>query len=71
MTRVDPGSTYLHLGELGTPDEEVSVVLDGRSLLDQRWQAIRAHRSQTSPFENLPDELAELFLTRDHLVAAR
>jgi LmbE family N-acetylglucosaminyl deacetylase len=71
MSRVDPGSTYLHLGELGTPDEEISVVLDTAPYLDQRWEAIRAHRSQTSPFENLPDELADLFLTRDHLVADR
>ncbi|HET6563201.1 MAG TPA: PIG-L deacetylase family protein [Marmoricola sp.] len=71
MSRVDPGSTYLHLGELGTPDEQVSVVLDTGRHLEQRWAAIRAHRSQTSPFENLPDDLLELFLTRDHLVAAR
>jgi LmbE family N-acetylglucosaminyl deacetylase len=70
MSEVDPTSTYLHLGELGTPDEEISVVLDTRALLDQRWAAIRAHRSQASPFENLPDELAELFLARDHLVIA-
>jgi LmbE family N-acetylglucosaminyl deacetylase len=71
MSRVDPGSPYLHLGELGTPDDEVSIVLDTTSHVAQRWEAIRAHRSQTSPFEGLPDELARLVLTRDHLVAVR
>jgi LmbE family N-acetylglucosaminyl deacetylase len=71
MSRVDPGSPYLHLGELGTPDEDVSVVLDTTAHLAQRWEAIRAHRSQTSPFEGLPDELARFVLTRDHLVAVR
>jgi LmbE family N-acetylglucosaminyl deacetylase len=71
MSKVDPGSPYLHLGELGTPDEEISVVLDTAPYVAQRWEAIRAHRSQTSPFEGLPDDLARLVLTRDHLVAAR
>ena len=71
MSRIDPGSPYLHLGELGTPDEEISVVLDTAPYLDQRWEAIRAHRSQASPFEGLPEDLAGLVLTRDHLVAAR
>jgi LmbE family N-acetylglucosaminyl deacetylase len=71
MSRVDPGSPYLHLGELGTPDDEVSIVLDTTAHVAQRWEAIRAHRSQTSPFEGLPDELARFVLTRDHLVAAR
>ncbi len=71
MSTVDPSSPYLALGELGTPDEEISVVLDTTAHLDRRWEAIRAHRSQTSPFEQLPDDLAALILTRDHLVAAR
>jgi LmbE family N-acetylglucosaminyl deacetylase len=70
LSSVDPGSTYLHLGELGTPDEEISVVLDTTPHVAQRWEAIRAHRSQTSPFEGLPDDLARFVLTRDHLVAA-
>ena len=71
MSEVAPGSTYLHLGELGTPDDEVSVVLDTTRFLGQRWAAIRAHRSQRSPFEDLPADLAALFLARTHLVAAR
>ncbi len=71
MAAVDPSTPYLELGELGTPDEEISVVLDSRVHYDQRWEAIRAHRSQASPFDGLPDELARAFLTQDHLVQAR
>lgn len=70
MATVDPELTYLGLGELGTPDEDVTVVVDTRVHLERRWAAIRAHRSQTSPFEGLPDDLARAFLTSDHLVAA-
>ncbi len=71
MATVDPALAHLRLGELGTPDSEVSVVLDSSAFLGQRWAAIRAHRSQRSPFEGLPDDLARAFLTRDHLLAAR
>lgn len=70
MTTVDPASPYLHLGELGTPDEQVTTVLDSHEFYDQRWRAIRAHRSQTSPFEGLPDDLARAFLAHDHLMPA-
>lgn len=69
MATIDPALSYLQLGELGTPDEEVSVVLDSSELYDRRWEAIRAHRSQSSPFDGLPDELAREFLARDHLIA--
>lgn len=65
---VDPGSAYLRGLELGTPDERVTHVLDTRAHLEARWRAIRAHRSQTSPFEGLPEELQALFLEQDHLV---
>jgi N-acetyl-1-D-myo-inositol-2-amino-2-deoxy-alpha-D-glucopyranoside deacetylase len=69
MATVDPELAYLRLGELGTPDEEISVVLDTTVHLEQRWRAIRTHRSQGSPFDGLPDDLARAFLTREHLLA--
>lgn len=69
MRTVDPSSPYLHLGELGTPDEQVTTVLDSHEFVERRWQAIRAHRSQTSPFEGLPDALAREVLEHDHLMA--
>lgn len=69
MAEVHPDSGYLALGELGTPDELVTAVLDTTEHLEQRWRAIRTHRSQTSPFERLPADLSRAFLTRDHLIA--
>ena len=65
---VDPGSAYLRGLELGTPDEQVTHRLDTAAHLGRRWRAIRAHRSQTSPFEGLPEELQHAFLTREHLI---
>ena len=70
MSTVDPTSPYLHLGELGTPDEQVTTVLDSHEFYELRWQAIRAHRSQTSPFEGLPEELERDILEHDHLMRA-
>jgi LmbE family N-acetylglucosaminyl deacetylase len=70
MAHVDPENSYLGLGELGTPDEAVGVVLDTSPYLETRWRAIRAHRSQRSPFEGLPKDLADAFLCREHLAPA-
>jgi len=70
MSREHSDSVYLSLGELGTPDDEVTHVVDTSEFWQQRWQAIRAHRSQTSPFEGLPDDLARAFLCREHLSVA-
>ena len=71
MAAIDPDLAYLRSGELGTPDDQISVVLDAGAFYEQRWEAIRAHRSQASPFDTLPDELARAFLARDHLIAVR
>ena len=64
----DPGSDYLALGVLGTPDEDLTLVVDTSTQLAPRQAAIRLHRSQVSPFEGLPDDLRREFLTREHLV---
>ena len=71
MQQVDPGNTYLHLGELGTPDEQLTEIVDVSEHLATRWRAIRAHRTQASPFDALPADLAEAFLGRDHLREVR
>ena len=68
MQQLDPGNTYLHLGELGTPDEQLTTVVDVGEHLEARWRAIRAHRTQTSPFDALPEDLAAEFLGHDHLM---
>ncbi len=68
MTERDPGSSYLALGELGTPDEEIDLVLDTSAVHARREAAIALHRSQTSPFEGLPPDLRREWLTTEHLV---
>ncbi|WP_148573376.1 PIG-L deacetylase family protein [Nocardioides caldifontis] len=68
MAAGDPTSPYLSLGPLGTPDDQLTDRLDTTAHRDARWRAIRAHRSQTSPFEGLPDGLADEFLCTEHLM---
>jgi LmbE family N-acetylglucosaminyl deacetylase len=67
MSQEHSDSAYLALGELGTPDQQVTHVVDTTPFWEERWTAIRAHRSQTSPFEGLPEPLARAFLCREHL----
>jgi LmbE family N-acetylglucosaminyl deacetylase len=71
MSQEHADSVYLTLGELGTPDSGITHVVDTSELLQQRWTAIRAHRSQTSPFEGLPEDLERAFLCREHLALVR
>jgi N-acetyl-1-D-myo-inositol-2-amino-2-deoxy-alpha-D-glucopyranoside deacetylase len=61
------GEAYLAVAELGTPDDEITTVIDVAAHLPTRWQAIRAHASQTSPYDDLPDDLAREFLATDRL----
>lgn len=70
MRDVNPASPYLDVEELGlgTPDEDITTVIDTAAHLDTRWTAIRAHASQTSPFAALPPDVAALFLAVDRLV---
>ena len=63
----DPGSDYLALGELGTPDEDIDLVVDTQAHYERREAAIQLHRSQTSPFEGLPPDLRREWLTVEHL----
>ena len=53
---------------LGRPDDDITTVLDGRHVVDERRRAIAAHRTQASPFVDLSPELEAAFLTEDHLV---
>ena len=65
----NPDSPYIDVDGLGlgTPDEEITTILDTAPHLEQRRRAIAAHASQTSPFAGLPDELDRAFLGSDHL----
>ncbi|HET6967154.1 MAG TPA: PIG-L family deacetylase, partial [Ornithinibacter sp.] len=71
MASTDPSWEHLRQAELGTPDERVTTVLDTREHLETRVAAMAEHRSQRSPFDGLPRELFEDFLTREHLVRVR
>lgn len=68
MAQVQPDLAHLRDAELGTPDSEITLVLDTTTQLAVRERAIAAHASQTSPFEGLPEDLRRRFLTREHLI---
>ena len=71
MASTDPSWEHLRQAEIGTPDEQVTTVLDTRAHLQQRVAAMAEHRSQRSPFEGLPQDLYEDFLTGEHLIRVR
>ena len=62
---------YLTLGELGTPDEQITTVIDVAEHVPTRWQAIRAHASQASPYDELPADLQLEFLATERLRLVR
>jgi LmbE family N-acetylglucosaminyl deacetylase len=62
---------YFDAGELGTPDDEITTVIDVTAQLPTRWAAIRAHASQASPYDDLPEELQREFLATDRLRLVR
>jgi N-acetyl-1-D-myo-inositol-2-amino-2-deoxy-alpha-D-glucopyranoside deacetylase len=62
---------YVAMGELGTPDNEITTVLDASEFLPIRWAAIRAHASQASPYDDLPADLQHEFLASDRLRLVR
>jgi LmbE family N-acetylglucosaminyl deacetylase len=71
MAATDPSWEHLEAGMPGTPDEEITTVVDTSRHFAGREQAIRAHRSQRSPFDSLPLELRRDFLTSEHLRRVR
>ncbi len=61
LTRVTGFETF------GTPDEDITTVIDTTELLDRRWRAIRMHASQVPPFDAMPPELQREFLAHERL----
>jgi LmbE family N-acetylglucosaminyl deacetylase len=61
-------AAYTELPDIGTPDEQLTTLVDTEEFLPAREAAIALHRSQRSPFDGLPDELRRRFLGREHLV---
>lgn len=66
----DPDSVYLET-ELGRPDDQVTTILDGATVVGQVWRAIANHRTQKSPYEGISAELAERFVRYDYLIRQR
>ena len=74
-----PGATYLFclsralmteftgVATLGTPDADITTLVDVGDLLELRWRAIRAHASQTPPFDAMDADLQHGFLAVDRL----
>jgi N-acetyl-1-D-myo-inositol-2-amino-2-deoxy-alpha-D-glucopyranoside deacetylase len=71
MRATGGGEAYLAMRELGTPDEEFTLVVDASAELDARWAAIRSHASQPSPYDDLPADLQHDFLAADRLRLVR
>lgn len=61
-------SEFSGVPTLGTPDEDVTTVVDVAAHLEQRWEAMRAHRSQVPPYDAMSDEMAQAFLGSDRLL---
>ena len=53
---------------LGTPDDEITTVVDVREHLDLRWKAIRTHASQSPPYDAMSPEVARAFLATDRFL---
>ena len=67
------GSVYDAVPEddFGCPDELITTVVDVADLLPLRLEAISRHRSQASPYDDLPADLQAAFLATDRLIRAR
>jgi LmbE family N-acetylglucosaminyl deacetylase len=66
-----PESQHLGLGDLGTPADRITTVVDTTDLLERREAAMALHRSQTSPYEVMPPDLRRDFLTAECLQRIR
>ncbi len=64
----DRSAAYVDLPDIGTPDHEVTTVLDAAAHYPARVAAIALHRSQHSPYDDLPEDLRRRFLSTDRLV---
>lgn len=71
LSRHDPEAAHLGLGELGTPDDQITTLLDTSDLLDLRERAMAVHASQTPPYDVMPPDLRRDFLATDALRRVR
>jgi len=71
LNEQQPDSEHLGLGDLGTPADQITTIVDTTTLLERREQAIALHNSQTSPYEVMPADLRQDFLASEHLQRVR
>ncbi len=71
LTEQKPDSQHLALGDLGTPSEKITTVIDTADVLERREEAMRLHRSQTSPYEVMPADVRREFLSAERLQRIR
>ncbi|HET6877551.1 MAG TPA: PIG-L deacetylase family protein [Jatrophihabitans sp.] len=70
LADVRPNSTHLELDleAPGRPGHHITTVLDVAHLRSTRERAMAMHRSQTSPYAGMPEDLRAAFLETDRLV---
>lgn len=69
MAEVNPDAAHLDVASLGRADDELTA-LDTSDVLEVRERALACHRSQSSPYDGIPDALRRAFLTTDHVADA-
>ncbi len=55
------------IAALGTPDEEITTLIDTAEHRAARERAMKEHASQASPYDGLPEDLRAAFLDTDQL----
>ena len=58
------------LNKVGVPDENISTILDVSNYVDIRIKAALEHRSQRSPFTELPRQMTQAVLCQDFWIRA-
>jgi LmbE family N-acetylglucosaminyl deacetylase len=59
---------FAPFAEMGTPDEQITTVVDTTAHIALRWRAMRAHASQTPPYDLMSPELQHAFLAADRFI---
>jgi LmbE family N-acetylglucosaminyl deacetylase len=54
----------------GVPDGSIAISVDCRQVLSRKLEALRAHRTQSEEFEQIPEDAHPLILGAEHFVQA-
>lgn len=68
---VAEAAAYRDFPDIGTPDDDVTTLIDTSRYYGIRREAIALHASQSSPFDGLSEDLARGFLAMEHLRRVR